>query len=245
MKGCIMSNFIEKTPQNKGAAKLFGIFFIITFLAYGVGTGIVESIIGKPDMLAQIFADKTNLVIGALLMSVVHTLMNIGLVVIMFCVIKPFNKSLSYGYLGAGLGATVLLAVGAIFLLLLVPLSEIHSASLDSGNAGFGSLAIVLSKGNFYAYQMGMSIWGMGGLMLSYVLFKSILVPRVISVALAIGYLVFITGTIAELFGYPIGVTLSIPGGLVEIILSIWLIIKGFDYSKTSAGQNFNTQPAS
>lgn len=35
-------------------------------------------------------------------------------------------------------------------------------------------------------------------------------------------------GTIAELFGHNIGVQLSLPGGLFEISLSIYLIIKGF-----------------
>ena len=37
----------------------------------------------------------------------------------------------------------------------------------------------------------------------------------------------FISGTVAELFGLNIGVQLAIPGGLFEITLSIWLIIKG------------------
>ena len=45
------------------------------------------------------------------------------------------------------------------------------------------------------------------------------------------GYVIFISGTILELFGYNVGVILSIPGGLFEISLSIWLIVKGFSSS--------------
>ena len=48
---------------------------------------------------------------------------------------------------------------------------------------------------------------------------KSNLVPIVLSVCGLIGYIVFIFGTIFELFGYSICVLLPIPGRLFEFIL--------------------------
>ena len=87
---------------------------------------------------------------------------------------------------------------------------------------------VLLTKGNFYAYQIGMAIWGIGGLMFCYLLLVSKLVPQWITIWGFVGYLVFIAGTILELFGISIGVQLSLPGGLFEILLSIWLIVKGF-----------------
>ena len=68
--------------------------------------------------------------------------------------------------------------------------------------------------------------------MLCYVLFVSKLVPRVFAVWGALGYVIFITGTISEMFGYSIGTMLSLPGGLFELGLSLWLIIKGFNLPK-------------
>ncbi|MEY3451910.1 MAG: hypothetical protein RL711_1736, partial [Bacteroidota bacterium] len=46
-----------------------------------------------------------------------------------------------------------------------------------------------------------------------------------------IGYVIFISGAFFALFGINIDVILDIPGGLFEIFLSFWLIIKGFDMS--------------
>ena len=77
-----------------------------------------------------------------------------------------------------------------------------------------------------------MAIWGFGGLLLCYVLYISKLVPRLFSIWGFAGYIVFILGTILELFGYEVGVLLSIPGGLFEISISIWLIINGLKISK-------------
>ncbi|HCL04473.1 MAG TPA: hypothetical protein DHW64_00135 [Chitinophagaceae bacterium] len=75
---------------------------------------------------------------------------------------------------------------------------------------------------------MGMFTWGIAGLVLCYLLHKSGLVPFVFAVWGCIGYLIFITGTVLELFGLPVGMLFSIPGGLFEITLSVWLIRYGF-----------------
>jgi len=109
---------------------------------------------------------------------------------------------------------------------LLVPLSDAYATSTDTGH--IETLAILLNKGGFYAYQISMTIWGLGGLLFVSVLYKSALVPKFFPIWGAIGYLVFMTGTTAEMFGYPIGVMLSAPGSLFEVALSLWLIFKGF-----------------
>jgi hypothetical protein len=44
-----------------------------------------------------------------------------------------------------------------------------------------------------------------------------------------IGYVILMIGTIAEIFGIHIGLMLTIPGGLFELALGFWLLIKGFD----------------
>ena len=213
------------------AARIFGIFFLITFISYGLGNGLVESITNAPDILANVFANKTQVIVGVILMALIHTFVNIGLPVIMLPILKPYNENLAYGYLGAAITATVVLAVGAIFLLLLLPLSDEYVKAGSAIAPFFETMGIILKKGNFFAYQIGMATWGMGGLMFCYLLYQSKLVPRPMSVWGFTGYVIFIAGTILELFGYNVGVILSIPGGLFEISLSIWLIVKGFSSS--------------
>lgn len=214
--------------SQKTIARTFGAFFILAFLSYGIGTVLTTSVTDAADSLSNFGAHKTSFVIGVILMALVHSIVNTGLPVLMVSILKPYNKILSYGYLSAGITATITLIVGAVLLMMFIPLSSMY-ANADAADAGyFETIAAVLAKGNFYAYQIGMAIWGVGGLMFCYLLYISKLVPRGLSVWGFVGYLVFIAGTIEELFGLSIGDQLAIPGGLFEITLSIYLMIKGF-----------------
>ena len=44
-----------------------------------------------------------------------------------------------------------------------------------------------------------------------------------------IGYALHATGAIAEIFGLPISLILLIPGGIFELAVAFWLLIKGFN----------------
>jgi hypothetical protein len=83
---------------------------------------------------------------------------------------------------------------------------------------------------------------GIGGLILTYLLVVSRLVPRPIAVLGLVGYAALSVGVPLDLLGVldmnegP-GLALLVPGGLFEVVLMpIWLIAKGFD--RESVGQD-------
>jgi len=224
---------------HRNAARLWGIFFIIAFLAYGIGSGMIGTITSTPDFLSNVNANNTTIIVGVILIALVHTFVNIGLPVLLLPILKPFHKNLTYGYLSFAIASTTVIVVSGIFLMLLIPLS---SEYVEAGSAAadyFVTIGDLLKMGGSYAYQIGMAIWGLGGLLFVAVLYKSRIVSRVFSVWGFVGYAVFIAGTIFELFGSSVGVLLAIPGGLFEVSLSLWLIFKGFNSSAiASANQN-------
>ena len=224
----------QMIDSNKLASRTFGIAFLIGYLSYGVGFALVNTILNAPGGLTTIYASKNQVIFEAAIMMAVFATINIGLGIIMTPLLKPFNKTLTYGYLSAAIVSTVLLIVGAIFILLLVPLSEVFVKAGSADTNYFETLSILCKRANFFAYQIGMVIWGLGGLMFCYLLYLSKFVPQWMSVWGFIAYLIFISGAFFALFGYNIDIILDIPGGLFEIFLSFWLIIKGFN--RTVAG---------
>lgn len=215
------------------AARLFGIFFILAFASYGAGSSMVASVADNALGLDGVFAGTTTLMIGVFLMAIVHSFVNIGLSVLAFPALNTVSGYAARGYLAAGITATTTAVIGALFLALLVPLSDAFVAG-DTAGAPFDAIALVLKQGGFFGYQMSMTLWGLGGLILCTTLFVGRLVPRLLAVWGLVGYVVFMVGTTAEMFGYPIGVMLALPGGLFELSLSVWLIVKGFNLPKSA-----------
>jgi hypothetical protein len=218
---------------HKTAARMFGIFFIVTFLSYGIGSGLIDSVITTQDFLANVNVNQTQVVIGVVLMALVHTFLNIGMPIIMLPILKPYNIHLAYGYLSAAIAATVTLEVGAVCVLLLLPLSDVYVNASSVTIPNIEIIGMLLKKGSFFGYHMGMALWSLGGLMFVSLLYTSKLVPRTMSVWGMIGYVVLLLGSISEMFAHNdiIEIVSVIPGGLFEITLSVWLIVKGFNIS--------------
>jgi hypothetical protein len=226
--------------SHKIAARTFGIFFILAFLSYGTGSGLIASIVETPDFLSNVYANKMQIIIGVVLMALIHSFVNIGLPLIVLPILKPYNGYLTYGYLSAAIIATAILAAGTIFLLLLLPLSEEYVKSGAALTLNIEIMGILLKKGGFYFYHMGMAMWSIGGLMFVSVLYKSKLIPRLMSVWGIIGYIFLLLGSIMLLLepNDTVEIVSVLPGGLFEVFLSIWLIVKGFNSSAIASGSD-------
>jgi hypothetical protein len=85
---------------------------------------------------------------------------------------------------------------------------------------------------------------GVGGIVLTYLLAVSRLVPRAIAILGLVGYGLLTIGVPLDLIGLldmsaGAGLLLVVPGGLFELVfLPIWLITKGFSAPRSPAGLN-------
>jgi hypothetical protein len=207
-------------------SRLIGGLFLAGFLSYGVGALLVTSVTGDEGFLATVPAHRGILVLGALLM-LVNTAVDIGKAVLFFPVIDRYGRRTALAYLGTMVFEVALMAVGVLALLMLVPLADqVQSGRLDAGTAqSLGSLAV---DGNELAYQIGQMSLGFGAMFLAYLLFRTGLVPRALAGLGVVGYATHMLGAGFELFGVHISMWLLIPGGIFEVSLGVWLLVRGF-----------------
>src|SRR4051812_12218883 len=213
-------------PQGRGKrfARLFGALFIAGFLFYGIGAGLVSSVTTAPDFMSTLPTHSTTLVIGAFLM-LVNTVLDIGKGVLFFPIAERRGKRTALVYLAAISAQVVFLDLGVLFLLMLVPMSElVGSASVGSAPA-FGTL---LTGANTLAYEIGQGTLAFGALFMTWFLFRTRYVPRALALLGAVGYAIHLSGAIAEILGVHAGLVLSLPAGSFEVALGFWLIAKGF-----------------
>lgn len=209
------------------ASRLIGALFLAGFLTYGVGFALVSSVVGDDDFLATVPAHETILVLGAFLM-LLTTVVDVGKAILFFPVLEPYGKRTALTYLATMIVEVVLMAVGALALLLLVPLAR---ESAEAGSVGEGwttALGNLAVAANDVAYQSAQMMLAIGALFLVTLLFRTRLVPRWLALLGIVGYATHMTGAAAELFGLHISLVLLLPGALFEISIGFWLLVKGF-----------------
>ncbi len=206
-------------------SRWIGALFLAAFFLYGLGSGLVTSVVGGPGSLSTISANPSTLVLGAFMM-LLNSVAVVSIGVLIFPTLEQYGKRTAVAYLTARIVEGVFLAVGVLSLLMILPLSQqFGNAESAAWATGLASLA---TQWNTMAFQIGMMSLGFASLFMCSLLFQTRLIPRFLSVWGFIGYAIFMTGAIAEIFGIHIGILLSVPGGLFEVALGVWLIVKGF-----------------
>jgi len=157
-----------------------------------------------------------------------NTVVDIGKGVLFFPILENHGKRTALAYLAALTVQVVLLDIGVLFLLMIVPLGRYAVDAAGASMAWATSLGSLLTLSNSMAYQIGQATLGVGGIFLCALLFRTRLLPRFLAAWGLIGYVIHVAGAIAEIFGIPISLVLLIPGGLFELALGFWLLIKGF-----------------
>eukprot|EP01080_Neovahlkampfia_damariscottae_P005461 gene5461-9279_t len=206
-----------------------GILFLGAIVAYGSGTGIIDSILDSENYLTEISKNKTTFVTGTLLM-LTNSVIVITIGILFYPILEKINKNVADTYYTIRVIEGVLLAFGIINLSCISVLSEVF---LKSGDAQYiQTMVLLLRKFNFYSYQIAMINLGFGSLFFCFTLFQYQVIPSLFSIWGFFGYLLLTAGSIAELFGYEIGLILCIPGGLFEMALPFWLFFKGLSVEK-------------
>jgi len=215
-----------RTGSRMWTSRLIGGLFLAGFVVYGTGSVLVSSVVDGPGFVAGVGAGQTTLLLGAFLL-VATTAVDIGKAVVFFPVLERHGKRTAVAYLATMIFEMALMTVGALAVLMLVPLAD----QADSGRLGadtaqaLGSLAV---DANETAYQIGQLSLGFGCLFLCALLYRSGLIPRFLAGWGFVGYLLHMSGAAAEIFGAPLSLVLLIPGGIFEVTLAIWLLVKGF-----------------
>ena len=87
----------------------------------------------------------------------------------------------------------------------------------------------MFAQAQLYAYEIGMITLGIAGLMLCYTLYRASLVPRWLAVWGLLGYAIILCGMVSAVMGSGLGDLSSYAGGLWEVVMGVWLIVKGFN----------------
>ncbi|AKM83221.1 hypothetical protein A2422_00310 [Candidatus Woesebacteria bacterium RIFOXYC1_FULL_31_51] len=216
-------------------ARITGILFIVATVAGLLGSGLMGSIVGAPDYLVQIAASKNLIVVGALL-AFVAAAGSAGIAIALYPVLRKYNEGLALGSVGFRLIEAVFYIVGTLGLLSLLSLSQEYASAAPQAVSTFQVLGTLISAVRVWAgFVLGVIAFCLGAAMYYYVMYQSRLIPRWLSAWGLVGLALLFSMTLLIAFGErtlgPSGmqVLLAIPLALQEMVLGVWLIVKGFN----------------
>jgi hypothetical protein len=211
-------------------ARIVGVLYLAGMVVGIAGNFFIQSILGAPDQLSTIAASSALLAMGAVLwLSTVAGDAAHG--ILMFPVLKPHSERAAVGYLGARIIDATFIAVMALLILIQIPVGIEYLNAGSSDTSYLQALSAVLTQANLYAYEFAMITVGVAGLILSFMFYRTQLVPRFLAIWGLIGYAILLLGSVLQVLGLNLNSIHAIPGGLWELFIGVWLIAKGFSTS--------------
>jgi hypothetical protein len=211
-------------------ARIVGVLYLAGMVIGIAGNLFIQSILAAPDQLSTIAASSALLAMGAVLwLSTVAGDAAHG--ILMFPVLKPHSERAAVGYLGARIIDATFIAVMALLILIQVPVGIEYLNAGSSDTSYLQALSAVLTQANLYAYEFAMITVGVAGLILSFMFYRTQLVPRFLAIWGLIGYAILLLGSVLQVLGLNLNSIHAIPGGLWELFIGVWLIAKGFSTS--------------
>ena len=219
--------------SNRKTAIIAGILIIIGMIA---GMLSIVPSVESLDYLTEVSANQNQVLTGAFFQFTLVPIY-IGFALLLYPIISKYNKSLAVGFVSFRIIAGVFQLIGVIILPLFLLLSQEFLKSTSPDLLYFQIFGDILKLGRDLANHVGMMLTtGLGNLILFYIFYKTKLVPRWLSSWGIIGNILAMLASFLILFRLidvitPHFVALTIPLVLQEIVLAIWLIVKGFNLS--------------
>jgi hypothetical protein len=217
-------------------ARVVGVIYLVGMLVGIPANLFILSILDGPDQLSTIAASSMLLAAGVVfwLVTVVGDAAH-G--VLMFPVLKQHSERAAVGYLAARIMDAAFIAVMALLILVQIPVAIEYLNAGAADTSYLQALSAVFNHAYLYAYEFAMITVGVAGLILCYAFYRSQLIPRLLAIWGLIGYAILLSGSVLQVLGFNLNSIQAIPGGLWEIFIGVWLIVKGFSSSSQLPSQ--------
>jgi len=215
---------------NRKTATIVGVLFIIGTVAGILSVVVTGPILNDLDYLIKVSANENQIVLGALFVLIMGLALAM-VPVMMFPIFKKYNEALALGsvvFRGV-LEAVIYIAMVISWLLLLTVSQEYVKAGAPDASH-FQTLGTLLLQASDQINPILEIVFSLGALMIYYLFYQSKLIPRWLSVWGLIGGILYLAAGLFAMFSVDLGILLA-PLALQEMVLAVWLIVKGFNPS--------------
>jgi hypothetical protein len=229
---------LQRMNSNRKRTIIAGSLYFIGTVA---GVFSISIAADSPDYLLKASANSNQVLLSALFQFIM-TIAYVGFAIVLYPILRKQMESLALGFLSFRIIAAVLNIIGFICLLLILSLSQQYVKTGTPDSSYFQILGDLLRTCRDFVNHVAMIFaTSVGGLMFYLLLFKTKLIPRWLSLWGLFGTLFTILASLLVMFKMIDILTstylvLNLPLILLEIVLAIWFMVKGFNPSEIASG---------
>ena len=217
-------------------AVITGVVFIIATVA-GLLAGVLEGVFGPvltgADYLTSLSANANQVTAGALLYIIAY-FASAGIAVVMYPILKKWNAGLALGSVIFRTIEAAFYMVGLVCLLSLLTLGQQFTTAGAADRTSLQAIGGSLVSVGDHAALLAVFAFCLGAFMYYYLFFQSRLIPRWLSGFGIVAIILMTAACVLSLFsGNRITsyIPLVFPIFLQEMVLAVWLIVRGFNPS--------------
>ncbi|MDQ1533612.1 MAG: hypothetical protein QOF28_1373 [Actinomycetota bacterium] len=216
--------------SSRRVARIAGVLFLITFVASIAGVLLYAPVLHPAKYIVGGGAD-TRVRLGAVCEAIL-IIANVGTAVVLFPILKRQSEGLALGYVTARLVECTFIAIGIVSVLAVVTLRH-KAPGGDAGSLVTAGKSLVAVRNWTFVLGPGFVVGVGNGLILGYLMYRSGLVPRGMTMlGLVGGPLVCASGiaVVMDVIGRGSAAQgiATIPEFLWELSLGVYLTVKGF-----------------
>jgi hypothetical protein len=213
-----------------------GVLFIIGTVSGLLMLPVLGNTLNAPDHLTTIATNESRMIIATLLKFIMGVACA-GIGLALYPILKKYNEGLAIGAAGFRVIEGVVDVVGALSYVALLVLSQEFVKAEAPQSSFFQTADVLINASAAWLRDVAMLLtWCIGALMYYAIFYQHRLVPRWLSVWGLVGITLTSISCLLVMFHLisPAGtvqVILSLPIMVQEIVLAVWLIVKGFNPS--------------
>ena len=223
-------------PSFRKIAVIAGVIFIIATVAgllAGVLEGTFRPVLTGADYLTSLSANA-NQVTAAALLKIIGYFASAGIAVVLYPVLKKWNAGFALGSVIFRTIEAAFYLVGLVCLLSLVTLGQQFTSAVAADRTSLQAIGGSLVSVQEHAGLLAVFAFCLGAFMYYTLFFQSRLIPRWLSGFGIVAIILMLAACVLSLFSdnrITSYLLLAFPIFLQEMVLAVWLIVKGFNPS--------------
>lgn len=210
------------------SGRIVGVLLLLLIVG-GILTNFVltSSLFGEPGFLVAAAGNASKIALSALV-GVAMGLVSIGVASLVYPVFRQRSQSLGLFYFALVVAGFALTVVENISVMSLLSLSQAYAEAGAAQPELYDGLRVVVKSARNWTHYISLIVSGCTLFVFYVAMFRFALVPRWLSIVGLLAVCSQLYAVSTPLFGIGVDFRFIAPLGITQIILALWLVVRGF-----------------